>query len=422
MLIRQNMIKIIINIDKTDYDNLIGDGLFNEIMNESNGVIKLTHNDNNYQLQILDNNGNIDDYLMQVASMYKKSRNETGVQTLDYIGARQGLQGQNSFKTKTVFRKENSGKLTRNLNKLADLFDNANKYSNINNSIIRDNSVEGLTRVTTIGNPSFEGFVEESMVEAGLSGRTDAQVNTIAKQGAERVRGIIESGLNPSVYDIYEITDLDNAGDAHMIKGKNSSVKYAEASKNMSIASQSDMISIRPARNPIAGAGMVVTVFEGTNKDNRKIKSRYFVAGLGEGEATDMMFNDTNTRSRDNLDRINAYNDNIILLSSLEVPYLGKAVSVSKNNNNPNLELFDFTFGNNIVTLGYNNAQVLQKSLLDYRNICDNLRTGYYDNQDLEYYTNLLNNQIYPILSNVLQLSTEDVENIFDVERLIQNH
>lgn len=407
---------IIINIDKSDYDNLRENGLFNELINESNGDVKLTHNSNNYQLQILDTNGNIDDYLMQVASMYKNSRKETKTNIGKFIYTIEGIRGT------TVWDKENSGRTKRNLNKLADLFDNANEYSNIDNSIIRDNSVEGLTRVTTIGNQSFEGFVEESMVEMGLSGRTDSQVNAIANQGYQRVKGIIESGLNPSVYDIYEVKDLDNVGDAYLIEGKNSSAKYAEASKNMSIASQSDMISMSPGRNPIAGVGMTVTVFEGTNKDNRKIKSRYFVAGLGEGEATDMIFNDTEIRSRDNLDRVNAYDDNIVLLSSLEVPYLNKAVSLSKNKSNPNLELFDFSFGNDIVTLGYNNAQLLEKNLLDYRDICDNLRSGYYTNQDLERYSYLLNERIYPILSNVLQLSTEDVENIFDVERLIQNH
>lgn len=394
---------VVINIDKSDYDNLSRSKIFTELMQNSNNDVRLVNNDGNYSLQIIDN-GNIDDYLMQVASMYKNSRRET------IVGSGPQAPGLSPHPTYRYF---NSAKTRRNLDKLAKLYENAEKYSHINEDIIRNNNVEGITSLISLSDKSFEGFAERVAAETGLSDRTDAQINTLDEQSAQSILNTIQNGLKPDVYNIYKIDDLENSTEARMINSEQGLQEYINSATDMAQAASAGFISLSPARSAVDGLGYIITTYSGTNKDNRAIKNRYFVSGLGVSEATKQLFNDAQILSGDIIERVNKFNDTYTILSSLETPRVG-SIYVSKDENDPSRDVFHF---GDIKTesLGKENAQNVTYALLKYREIYDNLESGNYTTQDLQVWDIMLDEYIYPILSSALNVSEDNIKYLFEL-------
>lgn len=394
---------VIINIDKQDYDNLSRSNVFTELAQNSNNAVKLVNNNGRYSLQIIDN-GNIDDYLMQVASLYKNSRRET-------IGG-SGPQAP-GLSPHPVYNSFNSGKTRRNLDRLVKLYENAERYSHINGDIVRNNNVEGVTSLISLSDKSFEGFAERVAAETGLSDRTDSQINTLDELSAQSILNTIQNGLKPDFYNIYKIDDLENSTEARMINSEQGLSEYISAASDMAQAANAGFVTLSPARSAMDDLGYIVTTYSGTNKDSRVIKNRYFVSGLGVGEATKQLFNDAQILSGDIIERVNKFNDAYTILSSLETPRVG-AIYVSKDENNPSRNIFHF---GNIETesLQKENAQTVTYALLKYREIYDNLESGNYTTEDLQVWDIMLEDYIYPILSSALLLPQENIKQLFEL-------
>jgi len=299
--------------------------------------------------------------------------------------------------------------------KLADMYRDAGKYSQINSDIVQTNGVEKEIPVEVLRNKTFGEYLDQQESNYGLSSLKPAEIRTRAKEEESLIVEDLQQGLNPLYNIIYSEQGNDNK--LRVIDSAdngNGAALYAAANKDISDAAKAGLIAFSPANTDQTEPGAWITTFD----KNKQVNHRYFVTGVGTSEASNIIYGDRSFRINSNLQTIDKYNKNFNILSGVDMPYSG-SISFGPGSQ-PGT--FSARIGNRQTpNLGVENARLLYEALLQYQDIYNKVDTGNIESeQELQRLNNLLNNRLIPFIAMCFNISVEEVDDKLDLSKNIR--